>query len=144
MSLIHKKKFILTKYLKLSFKNGKKESKEKSLRLIFSLTKRFKKINPLSILLDALQKAKPFCEIKSLRVKGSIQRVPVEIKQIRQKSLTLGWLLANTFSRNEYTFVDRLANELLDTSLLRSKTIRMCEDLHKIAEANKTFTQLKN
>ena len=143
MNLLNKKKFIILKYLKLAIKNGKKETNEKLVKLSFSLIKTVKKKSGLIILLEAIQKATPFCEVKSLKIKGGIQRIPVEMKQKRQKRLVLNWLLVNTFTRIEKTLVERLAKELLETILLQSKTIKMCDDLHKIVEANKTFTQFK-
>lgn len=144
MNLLKEKKFLILKYLKLSIKKGKKESNEKLLKLSLSLIKNVQKKNALIVLLEAIQKAKPFCEVKSLKIKGGIQRIPVEIKQKRQKRLVLSWLLINTFTRNENTMAERLAKEVLETILLQSKTIKMCDDLHKIVEANKTFTQFKN
>ena len=144
MNLLKEKKFLILKYLKLSIKKGKTETNEKLLKLSFSFIKTFKKKNALTILLDAIQKAKPFCEVKSLKIKGTMQSTPVAIKQKRQKRLVLSWLLINTFSRNENTMVERLAKELLETVLLQSKTIKICDDLHKTVEANKTFTQFKN
>lgn len=144
MNLLKEKKFLVLKYLKLSIKKGKKESNEKLLKLSLSLIKNVQKKNALIVLLEAIQKAKPFCEVKSLKIKGGIQRIPVEIKQKRQKRLVLSWLLINTFTRNENTMAERFAKEVLETILLQSKTIKMCDDLHKIVEANKTFTQFKN
>lgn len=144
MNLLKEKKFLVLKYLKLFIKKGKKERNEKLLKLSFSLIKNIQKKNALIVLLEAIQKAKPFCEVKSSKIKGGIQRIPVEIKQKRQKRLVLSWLLINTFTRNENTIVERLAKEVLETVLLQSKTIKMCDDLHKIVEANKTFTQFKN
>lgn len=144
MYLLKQKKFLILKYLKVLFKKGKKEKNEKALKLSFAFIKKIKKINPLVVFIDSLQKAKPFCEIRSLRVKGSIKRIPVEIKEKRQKILAMRWLLINTFDRNEKTLVERLTKELLDTTLLQSKTIKMRDDLHKMVETNKTFAQFKN
>jgi small subunit ribosomal protein S7 len=132
------------KYLKLFLKQGKKETNERMLRLGFASIKKLKKVNPILIFLDAVNKARPFCEIRSLRVKGSIKRIPIEIKENRQKTLAMRWLILNMFNRTEKTLVECLTKEFLDTILLQSKTIKMRDDLHKIVETNKTFTQFKN
>lgn len=144
MYLLKQKKFLILKYLKLLFKQGKKETNEKLLKLSFSFIKKFKKKSPLLIFLDSIQKAKPFCELRSLRIKGSIKRVPIDFKEKRQKSLALRWLLINTFVRNEKTAVECLTKEIVDTFLLQSKTIKMRDDLHKMVETNKAFTQLRS
>lgn len=144
MNLLKKKKFLVLKYVKLSIKHGKKQNKEQLLKLAFAYIKNITKQNPLIILLDAIQKAKPFCEIKSFKIKGSVQRIPIGIKEKRQKNLALNWLLLNSLKRNEKTIMECLAKELLETISLESKTIKMWEDVHKIVETNKTFTQFKN
>lgn len=144
MYIIKKKKFLISKYTKLFITQGKKEKIERLLRLSFSLIKQIKKTNPLIVLLDFIKKTRPFCEVKNLRIKGSIHRIPVEIKQIRQKNLILRWLLSNSVIRNEKTIVQSLSKELLETTNLQSKTFKLCNETHKIAEANKIFTQFKN
>jgi small subunit ribosomal protein S7 len=141
MQLI-KKKFVVSKYIKSFIKEGKKEKAEHLFKLTFSFIKKAKKVNPLIMLLDFIKKARPFCEVKSIKIKGSLQGVPIEIKQNRQKSLILRWLVTN--ERKENTIVDRISKELLDTVNLQSRTVKLCDEMHKIAETNKTFIQVKN
>jgi small subunit ribosomal protein S7 len=143
MSLITKKKYLILKYLKLALKNGKKTNIEKFFFLGLSIVKKHKKIHPLEILIDCIEKTKPFCEIKSIKIKGTLQRVPIQIKQIKQKSLILRWLIMNTFFRNEFSLAERFAKEFLDTVSLSSQTIKMRDQFHKAAEANKMFSQFK-
>jgi len=140
---IKTKKIFGLKYLKLFINAGKKEFIEKRIKLGFAFIKKTTKISPLIILIDAIQKSKPFCEIKSLKIKGNIHRTPIEIKHKRQKQLVLNWLVINTLNRNENNFSQSFGNELLETVLLQSKTIKLCDDQHKIVEANKTFTIFK-
>lgn len=143
MNLITQKKYLILKYLKLALKNGKKAKIEKNVALAFSEIKKNKKVHPLLIIVECIEKTKPFCEIKSVKVKGTMQRVPVELKQSKQKNLILRWLIINTFSRNEFSLAERIAKEIMDTTALSSRTIKMCDELHKAAEANKMFAQFK-
>lgn len=144
MNLLVEKKFLIYKYIKLSLKKGNKEKNQSIFKLACSLIKLFKKSNPIFTLLICLEKCLPFCEIKSVNIKGGVQKIPIEIKQERQKALALNWLLLNTLTRNEKTLVERLTKEILQTVLLQSNTIKMCDDLHKTVEINKTFTLFKN
>jgi ribosomal protein S7 len=50
----------------------------------------------------------------------------------------------NSFTRHETTFSEKLSKELIETALLQSKTVKMCDELHKTVEANKTFIIVKN
>jgi small subunit ribosomal protein S7 len=141
---INKKKRLILNYLKILLWEGKQEKAENVLKLSFALIKQLQSKNPLIVLLDCVKKAQPFCEVKSLRIKGNVHRVPVEIKHERQKSLVFRWLLTNASTRSEHTFVESLSKEIIETTDLQSKTIKTCDEMHKIAEVNKIFTQLKN
>jgi len=141
---INKKKRLILNYLKILLWEGKQEKAENVLKRSFALIKQLQSKNPLIVLLDCVKKAQPFCEVKSLRIKGNVHRVPVEIKHERQKSLVFRWLLTNASTRSEHTFVESLSKEIIETTNLQSKTIKTCDEMHKIAEVNKIFTQLKN
>lgn len=141
---LNSKKTKLLKYLKICLKKGKKEKIEKVIKKSFALIKRYEKINPLTIFLDSFQKAKPFCEIKNLNIRGNLKKLPVTINKTRQQNLALRWLSINSLLRNEITLAEKLSKELIDTVLLQSKTIKTCDDLHKTVEANKTFIIVKN
>jgi len=141
---INKKKRLILNYLKILLWEGKQEKAENVLKLSFALIKQLQSKNPLIVLLDCVKKAEPFCEVKSLKIKGNVHRVPVEIKHERQKSLVFRWLLTNASTRSEHTFVESLSKEIIETTNLQSKTIKTCDEMHKIAEVNKIFTQLKN
>ena len=141
---INKKKRLILNYLKILLWEGKQEKAENVLKLSFALIKQLQSKNPLIVLLNCVKKAQPFCEVKSLRIKGNVHRVPVEIKHERQKSLVFRWLLTNASTRSEHTFVESLSKEIIETTDLQSKTIKTCDEMHKIAEVNKIFTQLKN
>jgi len=144
MSMNIKKKLLISAYLKLFLKQGKQGKTEKLLKLSFSNIKKIKQRNPLILFLDFIKKARPFCEVKSLRIRGSIQKIPVIIKQTRQKSLVLRWLLTNTVNRSEKTIVESLSKELIETGALQSRTIKICDEMHKSAELNKIFIQFKS
>lgn len=141
---INKKKRLILNYLKIMLWDGCQEKAEKTLKLSFALIKQLQSKNPLIILLECVKKAQPFCEVKSLKVKSNVHRVPVEIKHARQKSLVFRWLLTNAGGRSEPTLVESLSKEIIETTTLQSKTIKTCDEMHKIAEVNKIFTQFKN
>lgn len=133
----------ILKCLHICLKKGNKEKIEKLLKKAFALVKKSEKVNPALIFLDSFHKAKPFCEIKNLNIRGNLKKLPVTINKVRQQNLTLRWLSLNSFERNEKTFSEKFSKELIDTTLLQSKTIKVCEDLHKTVEANKTFIIVK-
>lgn len=141
--LFHKKKYLFLKLLKLSFSQGNKPVIDSLIKLSFSAIKKTKKQNPLRLLMLFINKSQPFCEVKTLKIKGTQQKIPVEIKQKQQKSLLFRWLLINA-QRKENKFIEALAKELLESTFAQSQTTKNCDEMHKVADINKIFTQFKN
>ena len=138
-------KHILTSFIKILQKKGSKESSELIFKNVLSIIKKNTYKNPLFILKSALDKSKPFCEVKSIRISGSNYKVPIEIKPERQKTLVIKWIILNSLKKNDLGGLSfSLAKEIIDTFNLTSKTIKMCDDFHKVAESNKIYIQFRN
>ena len=141
--------FFKFKYITLSFiktlqKNGSKESSELIFKSVLSIIKKNSKRDPLVFFKEIINKSKPFCEVKSIRISGTNYKVPVEIKSGRQKVLALKWIILNSSKKLELPLANSLSKEFIDTYNLTSKTIKMCDDFHKIAESNKIYMQFRN
>jgi small subunit ribosomal protein S7 len=117
---------------------------ELTLKNTFSILKKLNNLNPLIIFKEAIHRSKPFCEVKSIRISGTNYKVPVEIKLKRQISLVFKWLIINALNKSDLPLAFNLAKELVDTYNLNSKTIKMCDDFHKMAESNKIYVQFRN
>ena len=63
---------------------------------------------------------------------------------MRQRVLAIKFLVSNSIKRNEKSASQRIAMEILDTFSLSSQSIKNCDDVHKIAEANKVYIQYRN
>lgn len=137
-------KYIVISFVKTLQKNGLKESSELVFKNMLSILKKKSKKEPLIFFRDVLNKSKPFCEVKSIRISGTSYKVPVEIRSERQKILALKWILLNSSKKLELPLSNSLAKEIFDTYNLNSKTIKMCDDFHKIAESNKIYMQFRN
>jgi len=97
----------------------------------------------LKVFRKAVDNVKPVLEVKSRRVGGSNYQVPVEVRPERRTALALRWLLTFSRSRTEKSFREKLANEILDASVLRGGAFKKKEDTHKMAEANKAFAHYR-
>jgi len=137
-------KNIVSLFIKVIQKKGNKEPNEKMLKNVFSYIKKVNKKNPLFVFLNALERSKPFCEIKSLKISGSNYKIPVEIKSERQKTLVLKWVFLNSLKRSDFLFKTNLSKEIIDTFNVISRTIKTCDEFHKMAESNKVFIQFRN
>ena len=136
--------FIILNFLKLYLTKGNKQLAENIIRQSFSILKKIKKTNPISLISATVEIVKPFCEIKSLKIGGSNYKVPTEIHPVRQKVLAIRFLVTNSIKRNEKCAARCIAMEIFDTFSLSSQSIKNCDDVHKIAEANKVYIQYRN
>jgi len=55
--------------------------------------------DPRDLFAAAVLRARPFAEVKSVRIGGSSYRVPVEIPEKRQRSLVLRWMVLHARKR---------------------------------------------
>jgi len=136
--------FIVLNFLKIYLTEGNKQVSENIFRHSLSLLKKMKKINPVSVISSNIELIKPFCEIKSLKIGGSNYKVPTEIHPARQRMLAIKFLVLNSLKRNEESASKCITVEIFDTSSLSSQSIKSCDDVHKIAEANKVYVQYRN
>ena len=65
-------------------------------------------------------------------------QVPIEVRADRRQALALRWLTMYSRQRGEKTMEERLANEILDAANNTGGAVKRKEDMHKMAEANKS------
>jgi len=92
---------------------------------------------------QAINNIMPVLELKARRIGGANYQVPIEVTPERRVTLGLRWLVNYSRLRNEYTMVDRLANEIIDASNGTGASVKKKEDTHKMAEANKAFAHFR-
>ncbi len=134
-------KYIIISFIKNIQKDGSKELCELIFKNMLSILKKKVKRKPLAFFKETVDKSRPFCEIKSVRISGTNYKVPIEINPLRQKVLALKWIVSNSSKKINICLTDSLVNEFVDTYHLSSATIKMRDDLHKIAESNRIYTQ---
>ena len=132
-------KYIIFSFVKLIQKNGRKETSELFFCNCLSLIKKFEKKKPFLLITGSFYKSKPFCEIKSVKIAGVNYKLPIEIKPERQKSIFFRWLLDSSLKNSIPTSSNNLSKEIVNSLNTSSKTIKLCDNFHKIAETNKVY-----
>ncbi|MGI9214973.1 MAG: 30S ribosomal protein S7 [Gammaproteobacteria bacterium] len=122
---------------------GKKNLAEKIFYKSMENIKEANKQDPLEILKKAVKNITPTVEIKARRIGGAIFQVPTEIKPMRGNSLALKFLIKSARNRPGKNIIPKLQNEIIDASNNVGNSVKKKEEIHKMAEANKTFTTLK-
>ena len=91
----------------------------------------------------ALRNAQPALEVKSRRVGGATYQVPIEVKPRRRMQLGMRWLISFSRARNEKSFPEKLASELIAASKNEGATVKKREDTHRMADANRAFAHCR-
>ncbi|MCT4665754.1 MAG: 30S ribosomal protein S7 [Flavobacteriales bacterium] len=99
--------------------------------------------NPVEVFQKALENATPHVEVRSKRVGGATFQVPMMIRPDRKTSMAMKWLIGFARKRNEKTMSLRLANEILAAYREEGATIKKKTDVHRMAEANKAFSNFR-
>lgn len=97
--------------------------------------------------LESLQKAltnvAPTVEVKSRRVGGATYQVPIEVAADRGLALAMRWVVKAAKDRSEKTMALRLAAELYEAYMGRGASVKMRDDVHRMAKANQAFAHYR-
>ena len=97
----------------------------------------------LESLHKALSNVAPTVEVKSRRVGGATYQVPVEVASDRGVALAMRWVVQAAKSRSEKTMALRLSAELYDAYLGRGSSVKVRDDVHRMAKANQAFAHYR-
>ena len=89
--------------------------------------------DPVQILKQAVDNARPHLEVRSRRVGGATYQVPVDVRPRRGTSLAIRWLVGYARQRREKTMALRLAGELLDAANNVGAAVKRRDDTYKMA-----------
>lgn len=99
--------------------------------------------DPLEVFLKAVDNVKPLVEVKSRRVGGATYQIPVEVRESRREALAMRWIIHAARGRSGRSMKEKLGAELLDAFNFAGVAYKKKEDTHRMAEANKAFSNYK-
>ena len=123
--------------------DGKKSIAEKIMYGALDIIAGRGKNAPVDVFNGALDNVRPVVEVKSRRVGGATYQVPVEVRPTRRNALAMRWLVDAARKRGEKSMTSRLAAELMDAAEKRGGAVKKCDDVHRMAEANKAFSHYR-
>jgi len=130
---------LMSKFINYLMKKGKKSVAQKIVYGALDILKNKYNHEPLSSFENAINNLKPSVEVKSVRVGGANYQVPHITDTHRSNTLAMRWLIKASSSRAEKNMKTSLAEELLDSLNNKGIAIKIKQDTHKMAEANKSF-----
>lgn len=99
---------------------------------------------PLAIFQLAIDKVKPFVEVRSKRIGGANYQVPMQVNKKRQQSLAFRWIIESCRGEKGRPMGQRLADELYSAAKGEGKAMQTREQTHRMAEANRAFAHFAN
>jgi small subunit ribosomal protein S7 len=119
--------------------------------------------DPRDLFAAAVLRARPFAEVKSVRIGGSSYRVPVEIPEKRQRSLVLRWMVLHARKRwlkMAFAFLSRYTRANAPLRKVKSMHVAMAQEVqailnnqgdtvakrdecHKMADANREYVHFR-
>ena len=134
---------MITKLVNQIMIGGKKGTAQKILYDAFDIIKEQTGKDAMDVYMEAMENIKPQLEVKARRVGGGNVQVPMEVREDRQQTLALRWLVNYAKLRNGKGMAINLANEIMDAANGTGGAVKKREDTHKMAEANKAFAHYR-
>ncbi len=122
---------------------GKKSVAEKVVYGALDIIEQKEKKEPLPVMETAFNNVTPLVEVRPRRVGGATYQVPVEVRQGRNTSLAMRWIIKASRARNGRSMAEKLAAELLDATKGQGAAVKKREETHKMAEANRAFAHYR-
>ncbi len=134
---------LLAKFINVGMLDGKKSVFEKTVYSALETVEKKLKKNPIDLFKECVEKVAPTVEVRSRRVGGATFQVPMEVRPLRQKALSMRWIIQFARKRSERTMTDRLAGEFADILNDTGNSLKKKIDTHKMADANKAFAHFR-
>ncbi|MCD6106836.1 MAG: 30S ribosomal protein S7 [Caldisericaceae bacterium] len=123
--------------------DGKKSLSQTIVYGAFDIIKEKMKKDPLEVFELALSNVRPLVEVKPRRVGGSTYQVPSEVEKGRGEKVSLKWIVRAARARTGKSMIEKLAQEIIDASNETGGAYKKKIDVHKMAEANRSYSHFR-
>ena len=134
---------VVTKFVNRMMLKGKKSTSYHNVYGAMTIVGEKSGKEPLEVFLKAVENVKPMGEVKSRRVGGSTYQVPIEVRDSRREALAMRWIITAARGRSGRSMTEKLSAELIDAFNSTGVAFKKKEDTHRMAEANKAFSNYK-
>jgi len=135
--------FFVNLFINKLLKSGEKYTAKKIMKNVFHLLQQKNYNNPLLVIEQAVRNVAPLIHLQVQYLNGAAYQIPEELTKFRSINLAIRWLLQSATKRTGYGMSLKLTNELIDAYNNSGTTVKLKEETHKKAEANKTFLQFE-
>ncbi|CEP16071.1 hypothetical protein [Parasitella parasitica] len=100
------------------------------------------KVDPYTVLLDAIETASPLLKLSSTKKGSKVVHVPTALRDRQRRRRAIVWMLEASKKRGEKSFEERFASEVYDVSQGVSSVLQKKLQVHKQALANRANAQV--
>ena len=122
---------------------GKKGVAERIIYDALSIIEEQTKGDPVDVVEQAVKRATPQVRVKARRIGGATYQVPTEVRGDKGLALALSWLVISARARGGRSMSQGLAAELMDAVRGQGAAVKRCDDVHRMAEANRAFAHYR-
>jgi len=138
------KNIMVSKFINIILRNGKKSTAERIVyRSLEVASRELKNDDPVNILQQALNNARPLLQLKSRRVGGATYQIPIEVREDKGIGIAMRWIRNAAQNKSGKSMQERLADELRDAFNKQGVAVKKKEEVHKMAEANRAFSHYR-
>ena len=133
---------LVARFINKIMKDGKKDVSRKIVYRAFDIIAEKTQKNPLTVFETAVKNCSPQVEVILRRVGGATYHVPVPVRPERRYTLAMHWIIESAREKKGKPMWEKIAEEIINAYNNTGNAIKKKEDLHKLAEANRTFAHL--
>lgn len=142
------------KFVSCLMKDGKKQKAfflvskalDTALKKLSTQTSENIPLSSMSFIIEAVENIRPSVEVRSKKIAGVSRDIPSLVPPKRGQGIAIRWILDAARGRKKTasrTFVDNLADELVDAYLKRGTPRQKRDSLHKAASTNRAFIRYR-
>lgn len=142
------------KFVSCLMKDGKKQKAffivsnalDKALKKLSTQTKDKLNLSSMDFIVEAVENIRPSVEVRSKKIAGVSRDIPSLVPPKRGQGIAIRWILESARGRKKTatrTFIDNLADELVDAYLKRGTPRQKRDSLHKTASTNRAFLRYR-
>ena len=133
---------LVTRFINCLMVQGKKSLAERVFYGAMDIIEEKMKEDPLKVFKRAVENVKPALEVRPRRVGGATYQIPIEVRPDRRTALSIRWIIQNSRSRDK-KIVFGLSSELMEAANNTGGSVRLKENTHRMADANKAFAHYR-
>lgn len=142
------------KFVSCLMKDGKKQKAffiasnalDKALKKLSIQSKDKSHISSMNFIIEAVENVRPSVEVRSKKIAGVSRDIPSLVPPKRGQGIAIRWILESARGKKKTatrTFIDNLADELVDAYLKRGTPRQKRDLLHKTASTNRAFLRYR-